>query len=224
MPDLYETLGVAKDATREAIKKAFRRKAKDAHPDTGGSPEKFHALELAHRILVDDDARARYDRDGSTEAEPDNTDAQAMSIIASNIDRLMNDEDAKFKDLVGEVRKALKSDIATAERNIGDGRKFELKAVDLRKRVKGGKGAALIQRMFDSKLKDAAAAIASIEKQIAIRRRALELLDDASFDAEKRVRDPYMEFAAQDIRRMQEEMATNAFYGKRNSFFSDIGS
>ena len=55
--DLYETLGVAKDATKDTIKKAFRAKAKKAHPDAGGEPEKFHAIELAHRVLTDDKRR-----------------------------------------------------------------------------------------------------------------------------------------------------------------------
>lgn len=186
MADLYEQLGVARDATREAIKKAFRRKARDAHPDTGGSAEKFHALELAHRILSDEDRRAKYDRDGSTEAEVDTTDAQAMSIIASDIDRLMTDEDAIFKNMVAEIRKAIHADIKTAEQSIDNGRKFELRTIDLRKRVKGGKGAAFMISVFDGKLRDAAQVITSLEKQIAIRRRALEIIEDAEFDAEKR--------------------------------------
>ncbi len=186
MADLYEQLGVARDATREAIKKAFRRKAKDAHPDTGGSAEQFHALELAHRVLTDEERRAQYDRDGTTEAEPDNIDAQAMSVIAANIDQLINDEEAKFKDMVGEIRKALRADIKQAEQSIDNGRKFELRTIDLRKRVKGGKGAEFMQKIFDGKLRDAAQVIASLEKQIVIRRRALELVEDASFDAEKR--------------------------------------
>lgn len=214
MPDLYETLGVAKDATRDAIKKAFRRLAKDAHPDTGGSAEKFHALELAHRVLTNEEARARYDRDGTTEAELDNTDTQAMSVIAANIDRLMADEDAKFKDLVGEIRKQMQADIKTAERNIGEGRKFELRTIDLRKRVKGGNGAAFILRVFDNKLRDAATAIASLEQQIKIRERALAMIEDASFDPEKRSASPYDRGGWEDFgisREMYERAANNVW-------------
>lgn len=218
MADLYETLGVAKDATKEAIKKAFRRRAKDAHPDTGGTAEQFHALEVAHRILSDDKARERYDRDGSTEAEPDNTDAQAMSIIASNIDRLMGEEDAKFKDMVGDIRKAVSDDIKTAERSIGEARAYELRTIDLRKRVKGGKGAAFMLKVFDGKLQDVARAITSLEEQIKIRRRALELLEDASFDTEKR---PRQQWEPGGVYPLEEDMLDAMRYGmRRNPFYS----
>lgn len=214
MADLYETLGVARDATRDAIKKAFRRKAKDAHPDTGGSAEKFHALELAHRVLTDDDSREQYDRDGSTETEPDNTDAIAMSVIASDIDRLMTDDEAKFKDMVGEIRKAINADIKTAEQSIANGRQFELRTIDLRKRVKGGKGAELMLKVFDGKLRDAAQTIAQLEQQIAIRRRALEIIEDASFDAEKRPANSsffHDEDYLRQVRRQYEQAATNVW-------------
>lgn len=185
MTDLYSVLGVAKDATRETIKRAFRRAAKDAHPDTGGSAEKFHAIELAHRVLTDDQRRQEYDRTGKTDDEPDNTDAQAMSIISAVVDRFLADEQAKFKNLVADIRKELNGDIATAKRSIDEGRKYEIRTIDLRKRVKG-KGASVILAMFDRKLRDCAQAITQLEHQIRVRERALVLLEDTDFEAEKR--------------------------------------
>ena len=44
-PDLYEDLGVSRDALPGDIRKAFRKKAKKAHPDAGGSEQDFHAIE-----------------------------------------------------------------------------------------------------------------------------------------------------------------------------------
>lgn len=183
--DLYATLGVAKDATKDAIKKAFRAKAKTAHPDAGGKPETFHAIELAHRVLTDDQRREEYDRTGKTDDQPDNTDAQAMSIISAVVDRFLADEQAKFKNLVGEIRKEINGDIATAKRSIDEGRKYEIRTIDLRKRVKG-KGASVILAMFDRKLQDCAQAITQLEHQIRVRERALLLLEDTDFEAEKR--------------------------------------
>jgi curved DNA-binding protein CbpA len=189
MADLYAQLGVAKDATKAAIKAAFRRAAKDAHPDAGGSPEQFYAIERAHRVLTDDSRRERYDRDGTLDTEPDNADAQAMSVIASIVDRFIADEQAKYKNLVGEIRKELNSDIATAKRSIDEARKFELRTIDLRKRVKG-KGATVILAMFDQKLRDAGNAVTALERAIATRERALALLEETEFDAEKMAEPP----------------------------------
>lgn len=67
--DLYEVLGVTRDATEEEIKKAFRRQARKLHPDVNKSPnaeEEFKELNEAYDILSDPNKRAYYDRTGST--------------------------------------------------------------------------------------------------------------------------------------------------------------
>lgn len=62
--DLYEVLGVARTASPEEIKKAYRRRARESHPDTGGDEEVFKRVTHAHQVLSDPERRARYDRFG----------------------------------------------------------------------------------------------------------------------------------------------------------------
>ena len=66
--DYYEILGVARDATPEAIKKAYRGLARKLHPDVNpgdkGSEAKFKEVQQAYDILSDQEKRARYDRYG----------------------------------------------------------------------------------------------------------------------------------------------------------------
>lgn len=64
MKDYYEILGVARNASREDIKKAFRKLAHKHHPDKGGSADKFKEINEAYQILSDDKKRAEYDRYG----------------------------------------------------------------------------------------------------------------------------------------------------------------
>jgi len=61
---LYKTLGVKKDASTEAIKKAYKRLALRHHPDRGGNAEKFKEITKAHEILTDERKRADYDEGG----------------------------------------------------------------------------------------------------------------------------------------------------------------
>lgn len=65
--DFYETLGVPRDASAEQIKKAYRRKAMQYHPDVAtedDAADKFKAVQEAYDVLSDANKRAIYDRGG----------------------------------------------------------------------------------------------------------------------------------------------------------------
>lgn len=66
--DYSEVLGVAKNATAEEIKKAYRKKAIQYHPDKNPgnkeAEEKFKEAAEAYEVLSDADKRARYDQFG----------------------------------------------------------------------------------------------------------------------------------------------------------------
>lgn len=68
VPDLYAILGVAHDATEEEIKKAYRRLAREHHPDVSGDPasdDRFKEVAAAYEILSDPAKRRQYDMYGS---------------------------------------------------------------------------------------------------------------------------------------------------------------
>ncbi|HOG46485.1 MAG TPA: molecular chaperone DnaJ [Anaerolineae bacterium] len=65
--DYYEVLGVGRQATDEELKKAFRRLARQYHPDVNKSPDaeaRFKEVNEAYEVLRDPDRRAAYDRYG----------------------------------------------------------------------------------------------------------------------------------------------------------------
>jgi len=67
--DYYDILGLDKDASKDEIKKAYRKKAKKYHPDknpdnTEEAREKFKKISEAYEVLADDEKRRRYDRYG----------------------------------------------------------------------------------------------------------------------------------------------------------------
>lgn len=107
MTDLYETLGVESDATDAEIRKAYKKKAQQNHPDReGGDVDQFKQVAHAYAVLNDADRRKRYDETGSD----DNSAAQGaenviMECFSSAIDQ----------DVPGDIVKAIKDHIRKRE-------------------------------------------------------------------------------------------------------------
>src|SRR3954469_15880329 len=75
MKDLYKTLGLSEGADSAAIKKAYRKLAKEFHPDITGNDkkktERFKEINEAYGVLGDDQKRAEYDRLKHAPMRPD---------------------------------------------------------------------------------------------------------------------------------------------------------
>jgi molecular chaperone DnaJ len=64
MSDHYEALGVSRDASTEEIKKAFRKLARELHPDMNPDPaaaERFKSVTHAYDVLSNPESRSQYD-------------------------------------------------------------------------------------------------------------------------------------------------------------------
>lgn len=64
--DYYKILGVEKSASKDEIKRAFRKLSHQHHPDKGGDAEKFKEINEAYQVLSDPQKKAQYDQFGSS--------------------------------------------------------------------------------------------------------------------------------------------------------------
>ena len=103
MPDLYDTLGVTRDADNATIKKAYRKKAQISHPDKGGKPEEFHAVRKAYGILSDEDKRARYDETGD-DGEQLSTEEIAYQKLSAMIISIIDSVDIERENVFDLIR------------------------------------------------------------------------------------------------------------------------
>ena len=62
--DYYKVLGIAQNATRDDVKKAYRKLAHQYHPDKGGDEKRFKEVNEAYQVLSDEKKRAQYDEFG----------------------------------------------------------------------------------------------------------------------------------------------------------------
>ena len=190
-PDLYQALGVARDAKPGDIRKAYRQAAKRAHPDGGGSVESFALVRTAVEVLSDDERRKQYDETGQFGDKPvDNRESLAMTVAMNAVDAVLGQilkrgGDPAHYDVVADAKKHLDGVLAEIAQKIANTH-AEAKAIQrLAKRFKAKKGRPnRIGAMLEARAADTErnAAKGAAEKENV--EGALKILDDQTFDYE----------------------------------------
>lgn len=187
-PDLYGELGVSPGADTETINKAFRRKAKKAHPDAGGDPEAFKRLTGAHLVLRDPARRAHYDRTGETVTSGvDEVRQAALSIIGTAVSQALVAENAATQDFVKIVRanlKGMNSQLAAQMRECGEVRKRVERNAKRWRRKAGADGPDVIAAIVASQLVEIERKKAQAEHAVTVHAAAIEILDAYEYEHE----------------------------------------
>jgi len=103
--DLYRELGVDKKASKKEIKKAFRKKAKEAHPDKGGKREEFESLQHAYTVLINDSMRKQYDETGDDSAPKRPAEEQSIAVFINVVMSILREQ--PHTDVLATAKEAL---------------------------------------------------------------------------------------------------------------------
>lgn len=184
---LYETLGVPRDAGAADIKGAFRKRAKKAHPDGGGSANEFAALNRAYLVLIDPVRRDTYDRTGQADDKPvDNAHVEALVIIKTMMDQIIEQAGERIEaDVVAHMRNAMDERVREIGRNVEASRRKAKRLRRIADKFRKKNGENLLRKMVEAKIGGIEHGIESAERMLASIAKAKALLEDYSFEADE---------------------------------------
>ena len=189
MTNLYEALGVGKDATPAAVKAAYRRAARKAHPDGGGSPERFRQIVLARDVLSDEQRKAQYDRTGKVdEREIDQTEAVALNLVMEAVNNVWTVAESRSMniesiDAIGDAKIYLERKLHETEANKNKGQTQTEKLRKFAARFKSKKNKPnRISGLITARADEIARQIASLEPTITALKRALDIVSGHEYD------------------------------------------
>lgn len=183
--DLYEEIGVGKDADREEIKGAFRHRAKKLHPDVGGDADEFAALVLAYNVLSDDEKRAFYDETGEVRSANFEEEGARQVLVSEMIEVLSATSDYGREPLVENMRERLEEQQERGKAKLRACEAVIKNLIMVSERLKyKGEGQSHLHAVLENKKRETEGAIKSVQVKLRMLGLALTLLEDYEFSAD----------------------------------------
>lgn len=186
MADFYEVLGVPKDADEAAIKKAFRRRSKEAHPDRhGGDERKMVAITVAYRTLKNRERRKYYDATGG-EAPISDEASDARTLLFEAVMAVLGAEQEAY-DLVRATQYLLEGVIRQAEnKKVAEAKKIRARIEKHRRRLKRKSGTnEITDLLFKDQILAIEEAMEKYQRRLTAISGAVRLLKDYTYDQDQ---------------------------------------
>jgi curved DNA-binding protein CbpA len=183
--DPYEMLGVSREADGTAIKSAYRKRAKTAHPDAGGDVEAFAKLTTSYELLCDPLRRKVYDDTGYDPELADTKDLQGLVILETLVNEIILDErEPGSFDPVAAMRRKLTDKIVNARFHILEMERHRARIRNHIDRIGKKPGADVLGRMLRSRCETINDAISKAEAEIGNIEQAYGMLDGYSYEVD----------------------------------------
>jgi DnaJ-class molecular chaperone len=185
--DHYQTIGVDRNASQEEIKKAYREKSKELHPDANGGDDKgFAALGKAYEILSDPEKRKRYDETGSDNANNDEDMANSLisKLTLTFVENVGNVGEISLTEFISTY---LKDQKKRGEEEIKASEAILERTTNASNRIaKKGQGLNIILLTLQTKINFITSDIKNHKNNLLVFERALELIKEYEYTLEEK--------------------------------------
>ena len=179
MPNPYQALDLDRSAPQEAIRAAYRKKAREHHPDKGGDVAKFQEIQAAYDTLSDPERKARYDQTGETGTGP-TLESQALTYLSGLLAQVLDMANLQTFQLVDHLRNTLNRDIKMQEAEKAKVKASITKRQDAIKRLSPGPLTELLQGDISQR----EIMLAKMDSVNAIRQEALRLIEGETYQVD----------------------------------------
>lgn len=176
----YEQLGVDEKATADQIKKAYRAKAREKHPDKGGSDEDFAPVAKAYEVLSDPERRLLYDTTGGDRRPPIEIEVQNALLAVIN-QALSQPDGTPIIEIAKRTIQAVQAESPGQIKKL-KARKAKLEA--RRGKISSAGKVNLVHLVIDGELKGIEGNLAQLEHQALVSSACLKELENYTEEAE----------------------------------------
>jgi curved DNA-binding protein CbpA len=178
--DPYAALDVPRNADAPVIRRAYRKAAKKAHPDAGGTAARFAAISRALSVLTDPARRAHYDRTGEAEDKPvDNRAASIAMMLSAALGAVLQGYDQRGRPYeTNNIAEDIAAHLISKRRETADlATKMDSHIVNLRKLTPRFKAKNKSERNFMAEIVNGQ--VMALEQQRCGAKQQIELIDEA---------------------------------------------
>ncbi len=185
MIDPYSMLGLERDADETAIKAAYRKKAKSAHPDAGGDPDEFGRISTSYDLLKDPVRRKVYDDTGYDPQLADVADLKGLMVLETLVnDMILDEREPGSFDPVSALRRKLTDDILKSRFHILELERHRGRIRQHVDRLERRPDKDVLGSMLRARTQSISDAIKAAEAQIDAIERAYSMLEGYSYELE----------------------------------------
>ncbi|MET3599434.1 J domain-containing protein [Martelella mangrovi] len=190
MIDPYEVLGVDHDCDEKAVRAAYRRLAKEAHPDSGGDEERFARLQASYDLLKDPVRRKVFDDTGYDPELADAKDLKGLLLLEPLVNEMiLDDREPGSFDPVAAMRRKLSDDILKSRFHILELERHRARVrkhmARLGRRKRDSSGTDVLGSMLRARSDSIAEAIRNAEAQIEVIEQAYTMLEGYAYELER---------------------------------------